>query len=73
MNDLIPTSHSVDLATICADHTQRLQLLFGKFWNGEVTMWQYRKTSRELTQQFVNELEALFNRTLPPASSATNR
>lgn len=67
MNELIPTFQSADLATICADHTQRLQLLFGTFWNGEVTMWQYRKKSRELTQLFVNELEALFSRTPPLA------
>jgi hypothetical protein len=71
MKDTKPTLPSADISTICANHTQRLQLLFGKFWNGELTMWQYRKQSRELTQQFVNELEALFNHGLPPASSAT--
>jgi hypothetical protein len=69
MNELKQIPHGTDLATLCADHTQRLQLLFGMFWNGEVTMWQYRKQSRELTQLFVNELTSLFNQTLPPASS----
>jgi hypothetical protein len=67
MSELIPKFQGADLATICADHTQRLQLLFCKFWNGDVTMWQYRKKSRELTPLFVNELEALFSRTPPPA------
>ena len=71
MNKLIPTSQSTELATICADHTRRLQLLFGQFWNGEVTTWQYRKQSRELTQRFVHELEALVNQPLPPASSGS--
>lgn len=70
MNEPIPTLQGAELATICADHTQRIQLLFGQFWNGEVTMWQYRKKSREQTQLFVNELEAFFSRTPPLASSA---
>lgn len=71
MKDTKLTLQNADLATICAEHTQRLQLLFGQFWNGEVTMWQYRKQSRVLTQRFVNELAALFNQAPPPASSAT--
>ena len=71
MKDTKSTLPSTDLATICADHTKRLQLLFGKFWNGDIDTWQYRKQSRELTQQFVNELVALFNQALSPASSAT--
>ena len=71
MNYLILTSHSADLATICADHTKRLQLLFGKFWNGDIDTWHYRKQSRVLTQQFVHELAALFNQAPPSASSAT--
>lgn len=71
MKDTKLTRPSADLATICADHTKRLQLLFGKFWNGDIDTWQYRKQSRELTQQFVNELVALFNQAHLPASSVT--
>ena len=52
----------MDVANVCAEHTRRIQLLSGKFWKGDIDMWHYRKLSRELTQQYVNELAALLNR-----------
>ncbi len=64
MNNLLPTLQGMDFANLCAEHTQRVQLLSGKFWNGDIDTWHYRKLSRELTQQFVNELAALLNRTI---------
>ena len=62
MNNLPPKLQSLDFAKVCAEHTRRVQLLSGKFWKGDIDMWHYRKLSRELTQQFVNELAALLNR-----------
>ncbi len=53
---------ATDLATICAEHTRRVQLLTGQFWQGEIDLWHYRKLSRELTQQFVNDVTALLTR-----------
>jgi len=44
------------LATICAEHTRRLQLLFQEFYCGTASMHQYRKRSRELTQWLVDEV-----------------
>ncbi|MFL5665919.1 MAG: hypothetical protein ACJ8BW_31920 [Ktedonobacteraceae bacterium] len=41
-----------------------ISFMSGKFWNGDIDMWHYRRRSRELTQQFVNELAALLNRTI---------
>ena len=67
MSNLLPTPQGKDLATICADHTRRVQDLCVRFWHGDIDMWHYRKQSRELTQQFVNELQMLFNQS--PASS----
>jgi len=64
MNNLLPTLQGKDFANLCAEHTRRIQLLSGQFWNGEIDVWHYRKLSRELTQQFVNELAALLNRTV---------
>ncbi len=64
MNNLLPTLQGVDFANVCAEHTRRVQLLSGKFWNGEIDRWHYRKLSRELTQQFVNEVAALLNKAL---------
>ncbi len=61
MSDLLPALSSKDFATICAEHTRRIRLLSGKFWNGDIDMWHYRKQTRELTQQFVSELQALLN------------
>ncbi len=61
IGEIRATARNAVLATICADHTRRLQLLFQEFWTGNVNMWIYRKKSRELTQQFVNELEELIN------------
>ena len=52
---------ATDLATICAEHTQRVQLLTGQFWKGDIDLWHYRKLSRELTQQFVNEVATLLS------------
>ena len=46
---------------MCAAHTRRVQLLAGQFWKGGIDMWHYRKQSRELTQQFVMELQKLFH------------
>jgi hypothetical protein len=60
MGDLLPTPQDKDLATICAEHTRRVQDLCITFWHGDIDMWLYRKQSSELTQQFVNELQALF-------------
>jgi len=31
---------------------------------GDIDMWHYRKLSRELTQQFMNEVAALLHRTI---------
>jgi hypothetical protein len=53
----------MDVATVCAAHTRRVQLLSGQFWNGDIDLWHYRKLSRELTQQFVNEVAVLLTRT----------
>ena len=64
MNNLLPTLQGMDFANVCAEHTRRVQLLSGMFWNGDIDMLHYRKLSRELTQQFVNELAALLNRTV---------
>jgi len=61
MSNLLPTLPSRDFATICAEHTRRIQLLSGKFWNGDIDMWHYRKQTRELTQQFADELIVLLN------------
>lgn len=44
------------LAAICAEHTRRIQLLFHEFYNGKVSMQEYRKQSRELTQRLVDEI-----------------
>ncbi len=63
MSNLLPTLQGKDFATLCAEHTRRVQLLAGKFWNGDIDMWRYRKLSRELTQQFASELAALLTRT----------
>jgi len=63
MNDLLPKLQGKDFANLCAEHTRRVQLLSGQFWNGDIDNWHYRKLSRELTQQFVNELAALLNTT----------
>ncbi len=59
MINLLPALQGRDFANICAEHTRRVQHLAGKFWNGDIDMWHYRKQSRELTQQFVNELQTL--------------
>ena len=64
MSDLLPSLQGRDFATVCAEHTRRIQLLSGQFWQGDIDMWHYRKTTRELTQQFVNELATLLNRTV---------
>ena len=44
------------LATLCAEHIRRVQLLFHEFYSGKVSMQEYRRRSRELTQQLVNEI-----------------
>jgi hypothetical protein len=59
MTNLPATAQGKDVATLCAEHTRRVQLLTGQFWKGEIDLWHYRKLSRELTQQFVNELAAV--------------
>ncbi len=64
MNNLLPTLQDKDFASVCAEHTRRVQLLSGKFWNGDNDIWRYRKLSRELTQQFMHELAALLKKTL---------
>lgn len=61
INEFRVRARNAVLATICADHTRRLQLLFQEFWAGRLNTWIYRKKARELTQQFVNELEACIN------------
>ena len=48
----------ITLATICAEHTRQVQLLFHVFYNGNVSMQEYRKRSRELTQWLVDAIEA---------------
>jgi hypothetical protein len=63
MNNLLSTLQNLYLATVCEEHTRRIQLLAGQFWKGDIDLWRYRKLSRELTQQFVNELAVLLNRT----------
>jgi hypothetical protein len=68
MGDHLPTPPAEDLANICAEHTRRVQILAGMFWHGDIDIWRYRKQSRELTQQFVNELQALYCQV--PASSS---
>jgi hypothetical protein len=62
MNNLLPTLQGKDFANLCAEHTRHVQLLTGQFWNGDIDLWHYRKRSRELTQQFVNEVAALLTR-----------
>jgi len=64
MSNHPPTLQGIDFANVCAEHTRRIQLLAGKFWKGDIDMWHYRKLSRELTQQFVNELTTLLHRTV---------
>jgi hypothetical protein len=54
--------HSRDLPSLCAEHTRRLQLLFHAFYIGNMSMQEYRKRSRELTQNFVNELMLLLTK-----------
>jgi hypothetical protein len=58
MQELILKPQSTNLGNICADHTRRLQFLFGEFWRGDYSMEEYRKKSRELTQLFADELQA---------------
>lgn len=48
----------ITLATICAEHTRQVQLLFHEFYDGKVSMQEYRKRSRELTQWLVDEIVA---------------
>ncbi len=67
MSNLLPAPQGKNLAAICAEHTRRVELLTAKFWHGDMDKWLYRKQSRELTQQFVNELQMLFDQS--PASS----
>ena len=64
MNNLLPTLQDKDFANVCAEHTRRVQLLAGEFWSGDIDTRHYRKLSRELTQQFMNELAALLSRTV---------
>ncbi len=64
MNSPLPTLPGLDVANLCAEHTRCVQLLAGQFWNGDIDLWHYRRRSRELTQQFVNELAILLNRTV---------
>jgi hypothetical protein len=45
------------LAAICAEHTRRVQLLTVEFYSGKLSMQEYRKRSRELTQGLVDELK----------------
>ncbi len=70
MSNLLPAPQGRDLANICAEHTRCVQLLCDKFWRGDLDMWLYRKQSRELVQQYVEELQTLFNQGL--ASTKTN-
>jgi len=64
MSNLLPTLQGRDFANVCAEHTRRVQLLSGQFWQGGIDTWHYRKLSRELTQQFMIALAALLNRTV---------
>ena len=64
MNDLLPKLQGEDFANLCAEHTRRIQLLSGKFWQGDIDLWHYCKLSRELTQQFVDEVAVLLNKTV---------
>jgi hypothetical protein len=64
MSKLSPTLQGKDFANVCVEHTRRVQLLAGQFWKGDIDMWHYRKLSRELTQQFMDELAALLTRTV---------
>ncbi len=64
MSNLLLTLQCKDFANLCAEHTRRIQLLSGKFWQGDIDLWHYRKLSRELTQQFVDELAVLLNKTV---------
>jgi hypothetical protein len=57
MSNLHPTLQDSDFTNVCAEHTRRIQLLSGKFWQGDIDMWHYRKTTRELTQQFVEAVD----------------
>ena len=61
MNNPLPTLQYVDFANVCAEHTRRVQLLSGQLWHGDIDMLHYRRRSRELTQQFVNELQVILN------------
>lgn len=54
-NDTSTSKYST-LATICAEHTRRVQVLFYEFYSGKVSMQEYRKRSRELTQRLVNDI-----------------
>jgi hypothetical protein len=62
MTNLPPARPATDLATLCAEHTRCVQILTGQFWQGDINLWRYRKLSRGLTQQFVNEVAALLTR-----------
>lgn len=62
MTNHLPAKPATDVATLCAEHTRRVQHLTGQFWKGEIDLWRYRKLSRDLTQQFVNEVAALLTR-----------
>jgi hypothetical protein len=64
MNNLPPTLPEMDIATVCSEHTRRVQLLTGQFWKGDIDLWHYRKQSRDFTQQLVNDLQALFNQSI---------
>jgi hypothetical protein len=64
MSNILPTPQGRDLAAICAEHTRRVELLTARFWHGDMDKRLYRKQSRELTQQFVDELQALFSQGL---------
>lgn len=51
--DLVPQR---SLAVVCAEHTRRVQLLVASFYRGNLSMQEYRKRSRELTQGLVDEI-----------------
>lgn len=63
MNNLPASPSGMDIANLCAEHTRRVQHLTGQFWQGDIDLWHYRRRSRELTQQLVNELAELLTRT----------
>jgi len=60
----------VTLARLCANYTRQVQLLYGEFYLGRLSLAAYRQRSRELVQQFVTELEgwadATHTRDTPP-------